>query len=511
LANIKTVWRTSNQLGEYQISLANIKSAWRTSNSLANIKSTWRMKKSERIGGESIDYLKFANTGEKVIKSHQIPEDQDLESIPSNLVDNTTNIGEGVSTTEEISSILDSSSFTNITMELEIKKLIQKQDTLNEDITDFIDENSVEDRSIEDLDVMISKMEKLRTNFRSTHKELQNLLEDEYEKKLMKQFDQTIRVIKTYIIDVQTSRKIIRREETARSKNKEKSKKRADKFMVAEIKMEMQHLLKEFSKTNEGISYEELLRRKAELSSNLKKTEAVAEIFKEILQSETSEDLEDVTETYHRLNDFKRSYTEQLWKSIEEQDVLKYENFSTTSLNIKLSIFTGYNSVIDIYTFQSDFEKIYKKSSPKDMLPDLLKNNYLSGPSLALVKDVENIEEIWRRLKASYGDPKLMLSKKLSNLGQTNLLYKTNDPEKLIDSISRVISSMRDLIKLAKDHKVEQQLYFGDGIERIYRILGDSRLTRWFADISEKDLAEEQLWYHLIKFLEKEVKVQQQN
>ena len=126
----------------------------------------------------------------------------------------------------------------------------------------------------------------------------------------MKQFDQTMRAIKTYIMEVQTSRKVIRREETAHSKDKEQSKKRSNGFMIAEIKMEMQHLLKEFKKTNEGITYEELLRRKAELSSNLKKTEAVAAMFKDILQSETCEDLEDSTETYHLLNDFKHSYKE---------------------------------------------------------------------------------------------------------------------------------------------------------------------------------------------------------
>ena len=84
------------------------------------------------------------------------------------------------------------------------------------------------------------------------------------------------------------------------------------------------------------------------------------------------------------------------------------------------------------------------------------------------------------------------------------------DPEKLIDGISSITNIMKDLIKLASDHGIEQRLYCGDGIERIYDLLGDTRLTRWFADISEKSLSDEELWNYLLKFLEKEIRVQQQ-
>ena len=41
---------------------------------------------------------------------------------------------------------------------------------------------------------------------------------------------------------------------------------------------------------------------------------------------------------------------------------------------------------MDIFTFQSTFEKLYEKRTPKTMLPDLLINNYLEDPALSLVK-----------------------------------------------------------------------------------------------------------------------------
>ena len=159
----------------------------------------------------------------------------------------------------------------------------------------------------------------------------------------------------------------------------------------------------------------------------------------------------------------------------------------------------GYDSEIDIYTFQSNLQKIHR-ALPKGLLPDLLKNNYLDGPALSLVKNVDEISEIWRRLKLSYGDPKLMLNKKLADLSNSGHLWRIKDLEKLIEGISKIINSMKDMIKLAGEHHIEQSLYHGDGLERIYNLLGDSRLTRCFSE----------LWIHLITFLEKEVKVQQQ-
>ena len=42
---------------------------------------------------------------------------------------------------------------------------------------------------------------------------------------------------------------------------------------------------------------------------------------------------------------------------------------------------------------------------------DVLKNNHLEGAALSLVRSVDDIDEIWQRLKSAYGDPKLLLKK----------------------------------------------------------------------------------------------------
>lgn len=54
-------------------------------------------------------------------------------------------------------------------------QLSTEESTISEDINDFIDENPIEIScdSIEDIDEIISKTEKIRSYYRSKHKELQ--------------------------------------------------------------------------------------------------------------------------------------------------------------------------------------------------------------------------------------------------------------------------------------------------------------------------------------------------
>ena len=44
--------------------------------------------------------------------------------------------------------------------------------------------------------------------------------------------------------------------------------------------------------------------------------------------------------------------------------------------------------------------KIYKRTPPKRMMSDILKNNLLEGGALSLVKQIHGIDEIWIRLKS---------------------------------------------------------------------------------------------------------------
>ena len=46
-----------------------------------------------------------------------------------------------------------------------------------------------------------------------------------------------------------------------------------------------------------------------------------------------------------------------------------------------------------------------------------VEKNVLEGSALSLVKSITNFEDIWWKLKGAYGDPKLLLKKHLSQIG----------------------------------------------------------------------------------------------
>ena len=152
---------------------------------------------------------------------------------------------------------------------------------------------------------------------------------------------------------------------------------------------------------------------------------------------------------------------------------------------------------------------MYERTTPKRMMLDMLRNNLLEGSALSMVESMTDIEDIWKRLKGVYGDPKLLLKKKLAQIGNISQLWKIRDQGKLVGALSKIINMMSDLHQLSEQRNIKSRLYSGDGLERVYQMMHDSRVTRWLSTLCEVEYNDEQFWHHLIEFLERGLKVQQ--
>ena len=105
--------------------------------------------------------------------------------------------------------------------------------------------------------------------------------------------------------------------------------------------------------------------------------------------------IEDIVGSYNPIKKIKRCIptNNQRWSS-QTRNLKKLELFNESKLKINLRKFSGYNSNLNVYTFQSDFIKIYKRTIPKRTMSDVLKNNHLEGAVLSSVWSVDNIDEI---------------------------------------------------------------------------------------------------------------------
>ena len=371
------------------------------------------------------------------------------------------------------------------------QQLLTRYCVLKDEINDFIDENPINQSLINvlDIDNCISKISILRTEFRTICKEVSETAADSS----YVDSESTLALIKEYIINGNERKSSVRRlelfvsDEAKTHKLKKESeessqKQRAAKFLINEVSRLTKELHAEFSKERtEDINDEEISRRKEELPANLLKLDQLSTKFQRCLEI-IPDDYEDkdtvitlLSAKYQELVEEKKKYEVFVNKENQEREISKTKTFSVSSLNIKLAQFKGYDSDLDVYTFQFEFEKLYLKNTPKKMLPDLLKYNYLTDPALSLVKCLDNIDEMWRRLKKAYGDPKVLLDKKLNQVRKIGPLWKLSG-ERLKEGLMNLINGISDLITLSKYHGIENKLYYGDSIDIIYGLMGEMRV-----------------------------------
>ena len=223
----------------------------------------------------------------------------------------------------------------------------------------------------------------------------------------------------------------------------------------------------------------------------------MTKLIQELLESTnsvTETKVDDILSSYHNLRILKDSYASSVNKEAKSREITKLEIFSKSRLKISSPKFNGYESKLVIYTFQSQFLKTHQRTTPKRMMVDVLKTNFLEGPALSLVRNITDVDEIWVKLKVSCGDPKLLLKKKLLHLGKINQIWKLKDSEKIVEALSKMINTMRDLEHLACERNIQANLYSGDGLDRIYQLLGDSRVTRWLSTICDDTYNDKELW-----------------
>ena len=78
---------------------------------------------------------------------------------------------------------------------------------------------------------------------------------------------------------------------------------------------------------------------------------------------------------------------EEYFKDInDEVNITEFSEFSESKLRINLPEFSGYGLKLDIHSFESEFLKIYERTTRKRMMPDMLKNNLLEGSALSCLK-----------------------------------------------------------------------------------------------------------------------------
>ena len=194
----------------------------------------------------------------------------------------------------------------------------------------------------------------------------------------------------------------------------EASKIRSKVFLFEEVEVTIKSLYGKFSLNITDMNDDEISHRKNELPKQVQKLKNLSKMVHDIVECSESamkNRINDIMDMYRKTNKLKESYSHCIDDEMRKREITKQQLFNESKLRINPPKFSGYESKVDIYTFQSELLKVHKRTTPTRMMPDILKNNLLEGSALSLIHSVNDIDKIWARLKAAYGDPKLLLKK----------------------------------------------------------------------------------------------------
>ena len=414
-----------------------------------------------------------------------------------------------------IDSIRTETSNPSFTMASVMNKVI----LMSEEVNDIVDEVKVVGCPLTELNNTLQRLEGIRAQLRQHRLDVINNMASEEptpeETKLLSFIQSTLDSIKAFVTASYTYKRQLNQREQDATKSSDDAKERRAKLSIDSIKQTIDNIKPSLISDFEDLSDAKLIQLKEASTSITNTVITISERYERLLQQDITDptllaELDEIGTAQKKLCESEAKYQADLDKETTSRDVYKQRVFDESKLNIKLDKFSGYESSMDIYTFQTAFNKIYKRTTPRHMLPDLLKNNLLKGSALSLVKTLDDIDTIWTRLKSAYGDTKLLLSKKLKSIIENESLGRRQDTEHLIDSLNNLINTLKELMSLAEQHHIEEHLFYGDGLNQIYRTIGSTRLTRWLTSISNDKLSPKTTWLRFIQFLEKELHLEQQ-
>ena len=397
----------------------------------------------------------------------------------------------------------------NLSKHIMSPKAEMEAELLIEEIDDLIDENPISSDTITENDATVTQLQELRALLRNMKVLFKN---ENLNKELITRIESTLQKVKDYFASARTCKQTAKATQTKQATEAQARYHESMKFSVTEVKRLLDELITYFKVTLNDKTDAELIQIKSDSTSKSELINKIVKKYELILQTEFT-DTETITEVktidvnYKLMTGLRSTFNQSLNQQIKDRDVYKQKLFNTSKLNINLQKFFGADTD-DFYTFKDKFDKLHLHTTPKHLLPELLKNNFLKGPALSMVKSMTDIDEIWRQLKFAYGDVRIMLARRIKHVAAMEPLSKTKDAE-LAHSLSRLITALKEVIQLAETHHIEQHLYYSEGLHHVYSLFDQPTLIRWLRKSSDENYTPRQSWFNFIKYLEQEQKLQQ--
>ena len=157
----------------------------------------------------------------------------------------------------------------------------------------------------------------------------------------------------------------------------------------------------------------------------------------------------------------------------------------SADFDLKPPLFSGELSELDYYTFKMDFEEyVGAKTLSRSQALRVLTKTCLQGPAQLACRDFRTVEEIMEYLRTNYGNPRLLLSRRVQDLRELGTCQGANLKKR--DWAVTVRSKLNLLRDLVIKHNLEDELYFSPIIPELQKAL-PYRLLEDFKEVLRKE------------------------
>ena len=207
------------------------------------------------------------------------------------------------------------------------------------------------------------------------------------------------------------------------------------------------------------------------------------------------------------LTSSKIAFEEKLIKDLELFDLTDQKLRLATQKKVDIGRFSGsLDKGMDFYTFQSKFLRAYA-SYPRGLLVEWLTNNHLEGKAKACVGSLDDLEEIWNRLRSNFGNTELLLNHQFAKIHQLGSMRNQKSFESKRHFLQSLLNSVQDVNDIAAEHNLQGVIHYGGQLQKIVELLDQHMQNNWWKLVAEEDVAKEQRWKRLLKFLGAELKI----
>ena len=140
------------------------------------------------------------------------------------------------------------------------------------------------------------------------------------------------------------------------------SKRRLEEFLVQEVKTTTRNLRSTLKTDVKQLSNDEVRERKSGLLKLIKVTKKLPKMVHNLLECSNSvaeDEVDEIMANHSNIRQLKQEYVKDVSNEVKNREITKQELFNKSKLRINLPKFSGYESQLDIYSFQSKFLQIY--------------------------------------------------------------------------------------------------------------------------------------------------------